>query len=253
MYRLYNALPISMLILLLTFVFTASIYSLDVLVLGGNVEGENWDLQALQKYPEVAGEAITCATTKDVSLPDLNNIDFDVLWIGQGEIQENNYRLNAEGEDKIKSFVLSGGVVVVANQDSDGGNPCGIGWLPEDVSLVGVEASDHDFTPTAEAGDLFSAPNNINTNAINLDDSWSQPDDAFIVLATSGGNTPFVMLEVGGGMYLVTDMETHNAGEVTSNGPMHENILHFIITWLGENVSVEPGGAIATTWGEVKY
>lgn len=247
-----NTFSIFVLIFSLTLVFAAPIHPLEVLELGGNVEGPNWDLQALRKFPEVAGEAINYTTTKDASLPERDIKSFDVLWIGQGEIQENQYLLPAEGEDKIKEFVEVGGIMVVANQDSDGGNPCGVGWLP-DKSLVGVEASDHGFNPTPEAGDLFSVPNQINPNSLNLDDSWSQPDKDFVVLAESGSNTPFVMLRHGRGLYLVTDMETHNAGEVDINAPMHENILHFVIKWREDNLlAVEPSMKMTTMWGEIK-
>ena len=234
---------------LLTFVISA--YPLEVLELGGNTEGSNWDLQALQQFPEVAGVEINYTTTKDRTLAELDIESFDVLWIGQGEIQENTYFFNEDTENKIKEFVEAGGIMVTANQDSDGGNPCGVGWLP--VPITGVEASDHSCTPTADAGDLFTVPNEINPDSLNLDDTWTQPDEDFIVLATSGANTPFVMLRHGKGLYLLTDMETHNAGEVTANGPMHENILHFIIKWREENlISVEPVGKMEAAWGKIK-
>ena len=70
--------------------FAISAYPLEVLELGGNTEGPNWDLQALEQFPEVAGEAIDYTTTKDRSLAELDIESFDVLWIGQGEIQENS-------------------------------------------------------------------------------------------------------------------------------------------------------------------
>ena len=47
--------------------------------------------------------------------------DADILWIGVDEIGMNGYRLNKSAEDKIKSFVRSGGIVVVSSQDSDAG------------------------------------------------------------------------------------------------------------------------------------
>ena len=48
---------------------------------------------------------------------------FDVLWAGQGEIQENTYFFNEDTENRIKAFVEAGGIMVTVNQDSDGGNP----------------------------------------------------------------------------------------------------------------------------------
>ena len=126
-------------------------------------------------------------------------------------------------------------------------------WAGSRKPIVGLEASDHGCTPTPEAGTLFAAPNQINPESLNLDDTWTQPDKDFIILATSGNNTPFVMLRHGKGMYLVTDMETHNAAEVAANAPMHENILHFIIQWRKENLlPVEPRWKMATTWGKIK-
>lgn len=250
---MFNKFLVPILILLLTFVVGIPAYSLKVLVLGGITEPPNFDLQALQKFPEVAGETIEYTETKDRTLsdPQLDVESFDVLWIGQGEICENQYLLNKETEDKIKKFVEDGGIVVTANQDSDGGRPCESGWLSK--PLVGVETSDHGFTPTPEAGDLFSVPNQINPDSLNMDDSWAQPHEDFIVLAESGGNTPFVMLLHGKGMYLVTDMETHEAGEVETNAPMHENILYFVIKWREENLfSVAPGGKLPLMWGTIK-
>jgi len=246
-----NAHLICTMVILLTLAFAVSVYPLEVLELGGNTEGANWDLQALQQFPEVAGVEINYTTTKDRTLAELDIESFDVLWIGQGEIQENTYFFNEDTENGIKAFVEAGGIMVTANQDSDGGNPCGVAWLP--VPITGVEASDHSCTPTADAGDLFTVPNEINPDSLNLDDTWTQPDEDFVVLATSGANTPFVMLRHGNGFYLLTDMETHNAGEVTANAPMHENILHFIIKWREEHLlSVELLGRMIAPWGKIR-
>lgn len=61
------------------------------------------------------------------------------------------------------------------------------------------------------------------------------------------------MLRHGKGLYLLTDMETHNAGEVTANAPMHENILHFIIKWREEHLlSVELLGRMIAPWGKIR-
>ena len=78
----------------------ASADAMRVLVLSGN--RFNVEFPTISAFNPVGGSQVVYQRTKDRNLPDLNHAD--ILWLGQGEICEERYRLNKERESKIKAF-----------------------------------------------------------------------------------------------------------------------------------------------------
>ena len=93
---MHRFILICMLVVLLTFVLAVSTYSLEILELGGNTEPENWDLQALQKFPEVAGKDINYTATRDRTLSDLDIESFDLKQLAWVPIQDCGSKTNKE-------------------------------------------------------------------------------------------------------------------------------------------------------------
>jgi len=225
-----------------------SVAAVNVLVLAGNTN--QLEFPVLEKFTDVGGEKVAYEQTKDRSLPGLENAD--ILWIGQGEISEGGYLLDAETENKIRSFVEAGGVVISIGQDSDDNNPCGIGWITAPV--LGVERSGteiFEITDAPEVGDLFKKPNEVDRAFFN--DAWTEPDDQYVVLATiSGGqDVGLALLKHGSGWYILTSLENEEAGDVATNTPIMENLIHYAVN-LKLSAAVEYRGKLSMSWGRIK-
>jgi len=225
-----------------------SVAAVNVLVLAGNTN--QLEFPVLEKFTDVGGEKVAYEQTKDRSLPGLENAD--ILWIGQGEISEGGYLLDAETESKIRSFVEAGGVVISIGQDSDDNNPCGIGWITAPV--LGVERSGteiFEITDAPEVGDLFKKPNEVDRAFFN--DAWTEPDDQYVVLATiSGGqDVGLALLKHGSGWYILTSLENEEAGDVATNTPIMENLIHYAAN-LKLSAAVEYRGKLSMSWGRIK-
>ena len=202
-----------------------------VLVLSGN--RYNVEFRTLSAFSPVAGQQIVYQRTKDRNLPTLDHAD--ILWLGQGEICEDKYRLTKEQENRIKRFVKRGGVVIVSGQDSDDERPCPTGWSPE--PMKGVERMGRsDFEPTRAAGTLFSEPNEIEFGDVFLDDTWTKWSDKYTILATTndGKEIAFATLKYGEGMYLITGLQNETSANVFINHQILENLIHFAAEWLND-------------------
>ena len=200
-----------------------------VLVLSGN--RFNVEFSTMSAFNPVGGSQVVYQRTKDRNLPDLNHAD--ILWLGQGEICEERYRLNKERENRIKRFVKRGGVVIVSGQDSDDDRPCPTGWIPE--RMKGVERMGRtDFEPTRAAGTLFSEPNEIEFGDVFLDDAWTKWSDEYTILATTndGKEIAFATLEYGEGMYLITSLQNETSANISINYKIIENLIYYAVNWL---------------------
>ncbi len=186
---------------------------------------------ALRKINRVDKRRVVYQQTKDRNLPGLD--EAHILWIGVDEIGMDGYLLRKKTEDKIKSFVQNGGVVIVSSQDSDPGRLCGNGWIPEPITGV-EEVARQDFEPTKYAGDIFNKPKRIRSGRVHLDDTWTGWSNKYKILATtnSGKNIALAMLPYGKGMYLVTALHNENERYVRTNASLMENIVHFSVKWL---------------------
>ena len=200
-----------------------------VLVLSGN--RFNVEFSTISAFNSVGKRDVVYQRTKDRNLPSLKNAD--ILWLGQGEICEERYRLNKERESKIKTFVKRGGVVIVSGQDSDDDRPCSTGWIPE--PMKGVERMGRsDFEPTRAAGTLFSEPNEIEFGDVFLDDAWTKWSDKYTILATTndGKEIAFATLEYGEGMYLITSLQNETSANIFINYQIIENLIYYAVKWL---------------------
>ena len=205
--------------------------AMRMLVLSGN--RYNVEFRTLSAFNPIAEHQIVYQKTKDRNLPTLDHTD--ILWLGQGEICEDRYRLTKERENRIKAFVKDGGVVIVSGQDSDDDRPCATGWIPE--PMKGVERLGRtDFEPTRAAGTLFSEPNDIEFGDVFLDDTWTNWSDKYTILATTndGKEIAFATLEYGEGMYLITGLQNETSANVFINYQILENLIHFAVKWLDD-------------------
>jgi hypothetical protein len=220
----------------------------NVLVLCGNTN--QLEFPVLENFTDVSGEKLTYDQTQDRNLPGLENAN--ILWIGQGEICEGSYLFNEEIGENIKSFVEAGGIVISIGQDSDDNRPCGLDWIT--APIVGVEKSgteSFEVTDAPEVGDLFKKPNQVNAAFFN--DAWTSPDDQYIVLATinNGQDVGMALLKHGIGWYIVTSLENEEAGDVVTNTPIMENLIHYAVNLL-QTAAVEYRGKLTANWGRIK-
>ena len=209
----------------------ASAGAVRMLVLSGN--RFNVEFPTISAFNPVGGSQVVYQGTKDRNLPSLKHAD--ILWLGQGEICEEKYRLNKEREKKIKTFVRRGGVVIVSGQDSDDDQPCPTGWTPE--PMKGVERMGRtDFEPTRAAGTLFSEPNEIQFGDVFLDDAWTKWSGEYTILATTndGKEIAFATLEYGEGMYLITSLQNETSANIFINYQIIENLIYFAVKWLDD-------------------
>ncbi len=209
----------------------ASAGTVRVLVLSGN--HFNVEFPTISAFNPVRAHEVVYQRTKDRNLPTLDHAD--ILWLGQGEICEEKYRLTKKRERKIKAFVKSGGVAIVSGQDSDDDRSCSTGWIP--ASMKGVERQGRsDFEPTRAAGTLFSEPNEIQFGDVYLDDAWTKWSDKYTILATTndGKEIAFATLKYGEGMYLITSLQNETSANISINHQIIENLIHFAVKWLDD-------------------
>ena len=209
----------------------ASAGTVRVLVLSGN--HFNVEFPTISAFNPVRAHEVVYQRTKDRNLPTLDHAD--ILWLGQGEICEEKYRLTKKRERKIKAFVKSGGVVIVSGQDSDDDRSCSTGWIP--ASMKGVERQGRsDFEPTRAAGTLFNEPNEIEFGDVYLDDAWTKWSDKFTILATTndGKEIAFATLEYGEGMYIVTSLQNETSANIFINYQIIENLIYYAVKWLDD-------------------
>lgn len=168
----------------------------------------------------------------------------DILWIGNGEIYKEGYRLNIDSEHRIKNFVSQGGVVIVSGQDVKASyrQRRGAGWIPE--PLTGVEYDEEDEllpTPQGRRSRIFNAPNVLNTTPdtkeiplVRLDDMWVDPLGKWNSLAksTKEDASALLTLPFQKGLYVVTSLKNDNARDIAINNKLMENLLFYSVKWL---------------------
>ena len=168
----------------------------------------------------------------------------DILWIGNGEIYKEGYRLNIDAEHRIKNFVNQGGIVIVSGQDVKANyrQRRGAGWIPE--PLTGLEYDETDeLLPTAQGrrSRVFHTPNVLNTTPdtreiplVRLDDMWVDPLGKWNSLAKSTAKDASALLTLPfqQGLYVVTSLKNETGKDVEINNKLMENLLHFSVKWL---------------------
>ena len=213
--------------------------ALKVLTLTGNTEAMpsdgpipvptntvSYEYNAIRAVHRVGDKAMAYEATQDRTLSDLDQVD--ILWIGHREIAYNGYLLNEATEQKIKGFVENGGIVIVSGQDVDREEPFEIGWLAG--SLNGVERRPtQNFDVTEQGQKLFAEPNTVRSGQLYIDDTWTDWDGDFQVLATSNDGKDLVVgvRKHGKGLYIITSLRNDNRYTVGKNKKLIENILHY--------------------------
>ena len=190
------------------------------------------EFMMLRTFNKVGNWRIAYQDTRDRNLSDLH--EAQILWIGVDELSKDGYQLNKKAEERIKSFVRRGGIVIVSSQDSDPpGKICGSGWISEAIKGV-EEAARRDFRPTKQAGDIFKVPNTIKSGVPHLDDTWTDWNKNYRILATTNSNKNIALatLKYGKGMYLVTAISNDTEQFVKDNAPLMENIIHYSVKQL---------------------
>ena len=213
--------------------------ALKVLTLTGNTEAMpsdspvpvstntvSYEYNAIRAVRRVGDKTMAYEATQDPALPDLDEVD--ILWIGHREIAYSGYLLNEATEKKIKGFVEKGGIAIVSGQDADREEPFEVGWLAG--KLNGVERKPtQDFVITEQGQKLFAEPNEIQSGHLYIDDTWTDWDGDFQVLATSNDGKDLVVgvRKHGKGLYIITSLRNDNRYTVERNKKLIENILHY--------------------------
>ncbi|RKU07884.1 hypothetical protein C6502_16110 [Candidatus Poribacteria bacterium] len=213
--------------------------ALKILTLTGNTEAMpsdspvpvptntvSYEYNAIRSVRKVGNRTMAYEATQDPALPGLDEVD--ILWLGHREIAYSGYLLNEVTEKKIKRFVENGGIVIVSGQDADREEPFGIGWLAG--SLSGIERKPtQEFAVTEQGQKLFAEPNEVQPGQLYVDDTWTDWDGDFQVLATSNDGKDLVVgvRKHGKGLYIITSLRNDNQYTVERNRRLIENILHY--------------------------
>ncbi len=219
--------------------------AVKVLVLTGNSTYPTWsqtpvhtnvathEYHTLRSVKKVDKRAIAYELTKEHALQHL--ADADILWIGYEEISSRGrYLLASKVEQKIKTFVKDGGIVVVAGQDSNPEKPCATGWL-QGGKLIGVESPPtQDFVVTEDGRSLFATPNKIVSGKIFADDAWMDWDRRDTVFATTTNKKELIVgaRQHGKGLYIITSLRNDSEYTTTINKPIIENIMYYAVSQL---------------------
>ena len=210
---------------------TPLVLPIKVLAFMGNFSGTEFPV--LRRFEHMRGHRILYEQTSDMSLPRLERAH--VLWIGQGEIFHDGYRLTINTGVKIKNFVSRGGIVITSGQylTHTARRRHATGWIPE--RLVGIDRPEtREFDPSINCGDLFKVPNKIEPGEVIIGDAWTDWTNNFTVLATANGSgdAAALLLKHGKGIYLVTGFRNESESDVETNARMMENLLHYSVEWL---------------------
>ena len=242
----------------LCFLFTIVMFSVTaiaattkkVLIFGNNVT--KVEAPTISKeVKKVKNYTFDYEITQDSKLAKADAKNFDILWLGQGEICEGGWRFTDKGSDAVLEFVEEGGVCIVVEQDHDDAVGCPTPWLPKPLNGDETDRTEN-FEPTKapEVGTLFTEPNKI--TAIVTDDKWHNPDRAYIPLAMVGKHLIVALLYHGDGAYIITAMQNEDQVKVDTNLPFIENLLFYTATLQDKILAVEPHHKLAVTWAQLK-
>lgn len=160
---------------------------------------------ALKKFKIINGIQICYAQTQDRKLPGLEKTD--ILWLGCKEVPGGKHLLGKETEDRIKSFVMKGGIVIASAQSSGEensstqGSPWEQGWIPEG-SIQDVSKG-HDI-PDKEKRLLLSADIDAKELAIHI-------------------------VKHHRGRYILTALQNRSKADVKTNAVTMEKLIKFAL------------------------
>lgn len=213
---------------------------LKIMVLTSN--GTNEEYPVLERFEYVHEHHMLYESVNTLRNDRLAKMD--ILWIGNGEIYNEGYRLNIDSEHRIKNFVSQGGVVIVSGQDvkTNARQRRGAGWIPEPLTGLEYEETD-ELLPTAQGrrSRIFHTPHVLNTTPdtkeiplVKLDDMWVDPLRKWNSLANSTEKDASALLTLPfqQGLYIVTSLKNDNEKDVGINRKLMENLLHYSVKWI---------------------
>ena len=221
-----------------------------VLILGNNIT--QVEAPTISKnVKKIKNYTFNYEVTKNPKLPNADAADFDILWLGQGEICEGGWRFTDQGADAVLEFVEKGGVCIVVEQDHDDAVGCPTPWLPKPLNGDETGGTEN-FEPTKapEVRTLFTEPNKI--TAIVTNDKWHNPDKAIIPLATVDKHLIVALLYHGKGAYIITAMQNESQAQLDTNLPFIENLLFYTAVLQDKILAVEPHHKLTVTWSQLK-
>ncbi len=164
-------------------------------------------------------------------------------------------------EQAIRKLVENGGIVWMDafddNFKDENGNQVGL-WFPIDkypAKILNTADSSIEVTEEGKKTGIFAFPNNVDLEALVLDDNFAEQSPEYAVLATrkDGNGVAAFQLQYGKGYYLGMCIDTRDAARLTAATPMIQNALMYIAKLLALSASpVNPQKSLSITWGEVK-
>lgn len=164
-------------------------------------------------------------------------------------------------EQAIRKLIENGGVVWMDafddNFKDENGNQVGL-WFPIDkypAKILNTADSSIEVTDEGKKTGIFTFPNNVDLEALILDDNFAEQSPEYVVLAkrTDGNGMAAFQLQYGKGYYLGMCIDTRDAARLASATPMIQNALVYITKLLALSASpVNSQKSLSITWGEVK-
>lgn len=200
---------------------------------------------------EVQGEVVNYTQTVSTNLESETLENYAVIWLGWNCSSDDGNYFRENDADLIAAYVEAGGVLVTSATDDNGWRS---DWLP--AAFIVSNEGDYGLEVTEEAGELFSNPNDVNTDALIMDESAISIDDEYTVLAWREGmvdsQAGVLQIGLGKGIYLMAFFDNRNAGNTQLNLELMENMLNYAIAYAKEAMAVEPLGKLSTTWAGLK-
>lgn len=164
-------------------------------------------------------------------------------------------------EQAVRTWVEKGGIVWMDafddNFKDDNGNQVGL-WFPLDkypAKILNTADSSIEVTADGTKSGIFTTPNNVDLEALVLDDNFAEQSPEYVVLATrkDGNGIAAFQLQYGKGYYLGMCIDTRDAARLTASTPMIQNALVYITKLLALSASpVNLQKSLSVTWGEIK-
>jgi hypothetical protein len=128
------------------------------------------------------------------------------------------------------------------------------GWMPLDdlpATISNTGDSTAQITPEGEASGLFDTPNEVDIDALLLDDNYASLGDEYIVLAIRDDNNQpaSFRLPYGEGSYVNVCIDAR--GTFPAAEPLLENALAYFAR-LKVGMAIDPADHLASTWGRIK-
>ncbi len=164
-------------------------------------------------------------------------------------------------EQAIRKWVENGGIVWMDafddNFKDDNGNQVGL-WFPIDkypAKVLNTADSSIEVTEAGKKTGIFTTPNNVDLEALVLDDNFAEQSPEYVVLAnrTDGNGIAAFQIQYGKGYYIGMCIDTRDAARLTASTPMIQNALTYILNLVTLSASpVNPQKSLSATWGEIK-